>query len=151
MKLTSSRKVHYDSGPNMTPLVDVVMVILIFLMLAGSFGAASRFLPSTLPKDRGGPRGPVAISNTLDVFVTSPTPETFRARLGGGETFTDAASLRDALVAKRLLHESQGSPASQMQVLVHPRVSTRHRHVMEAYEAVLDAQWPKVGFGTARD
>jgi biopolymer transport protein ExbD len=32
MKLNSSKKGHYESGPNMTPLVDVVMVILIFLM-----------------------------------------------------------------------------------------------------------------------
>ena len=39
MKLQGAKQVHYDSGPNMTPLVDVVMVILIFLMLAGSFGA----------------------------------------------------------------------------------------------------------------
>ena len=38
MRIQGARKVHYDSGPNMTPLVDVVMVILIFLMLAGSFG-----------------------------------------------------------------------------------------------------------------
>src|SRR3954468_9590610 len=99
MRLKGAKAVHYDSGPNMTPLVDVVMVILIFLMLAGSFGAASRFLPSTLPKEHGGPGGSMTLAGTMDVFVPSPTPETFRARLGGGETFNDPASLRDALVA----------------------------------------------------
>ena len=28
MRVQSANKVHYDSGPNMTPLVDIVMVIL---------------------------------------------------------------------------------------------------------------------------
>src|SRR5579862_6478490 len=49
MKLSVSRKVHYESGPNMTPLVDVVMVILIFLMMAGSFTGAEHYLVSDVP------------------------------------------------------------------------------------------------------
>ena len=55
MRITGTKKVHYDSGPNMTPLVDVVMVILIFLMLCGSFGGLEHFLASSLP-DGGGRR-----------------------------------------------------------------------------------------------
>src|SRR5688572_15189629 len=47
MKIKGAEKVHYDSGPNMTPLVDVVMVILIFLMLTGTFAAGEHFLVST--------------------------------------------------------------------------------------------------------
>src|ERR1700722_4139314 len=46
MRIKGAKKVHYDSGPNMTPLVDVVMVILIFLMLAGSFAGATQYLMS---------------------------------------------------------------------------------------------------------
>src|SRR6202011_697581 len=46
MKMKGAKQVHYDSGPNMTPLVDIVMVILIFLMLAGNFGGNSQFLVS---------------------------------------------------------------------------------------------------------
>ena len=49
MKIKGAKAVHYESGPNMTPLVDVVMVILIFLMLTGSFGAAAHFMPSSMP------------------------------------------------------------------------------------------------------
>ena len=60
MKIKGAKAVHYDSGPNMTPLVDVVMVILIFLMLTGSFGAAAHFLPSSMPitADGQGPDRP---------------------------------------------------------------------------------------------
>src|SRR5437016_5777165 len=49
MRVSGAKKVHYDSGPNMTPLVDVVMVILIFLMLAGSFGMSEHFMVSKTP------------------------------------------------------------------------------------------------------
>lgn len=33
------REPRYDSGPNLTPLVDVVLVVLIFLMLGGAMAA----------------------------------------------------------------------------------------------------------------
>src|SRR6059058_4012299 len=49
MKIQGAKKIHYDSGPNMTPLVDIVMVILIFLMLTGSFVGSEHFLVSNLP------------------------------------------------------------------------------------------------------
>src|SRR5438270_3526601 len=55
MKIQGGKKIHYDSGPNMTPLVDIVMVILIFLMLAGSFGGVTNFLTSKQGlKSKGG-------------------------------------------------------------------------------------------------
>src|SRR5438552_17752923 len=54
MRIQGAKKVHYDSGPNMTPLVDVVMVILIFLMLCGSFGGIEHYLASNLPAKKEG-------------------------------------------------------------------------------------------------
>ena len=59
MLTTSPRSPRYDSGPNMTPLVDVVMVILIFLMLAGSFATGGWYLQSSMPiKESGGAGAP---------------------------------------------------------------------------------------------
>src|SRR6187431_149579 len=73
MKVEGAKQVHYDSGPNMTPLVDVVMVILIFLMLAGSFGTTEHFLASKTPihaKGGGGEPDPNFVPPTmLDVQV----------------------------------------------------------------------------------
>src|ERR1700759_1489165 len=57
MKFQGAKKVHYDSGPNMTPLVDVVMVILIFLMLAGSLVGTERYLVSNVPFRKRGAGG----------------------------------------------------------------------------------------------
>jgi biopolymer transport protein ExbD len=154
MKLKGAKAIHYDSGPNMTPLVDVVMVILIFLMLTGSFGAASHFLPSQMPiKEKGkGQIDPKKIPKVPDpvleisVFTLG---DTFKARiLGADEAYTDSDSLYKALDARRLQHAGN---ASSTQVLLSPRLSTRFSHVMEVYEAAMKAQWPKIGFNSARD
>src|SRR2546423_14060754 len=85
MKIQGARRVHYDSGPNMTPLVDVVMVILIFLMLAGSFAGAEHYLVSNLPfspKGGGGQAPPPGIvpDEPLEIKGGRPTPDRLGAR-----------------------------------------------------------------------
>src|ERR1700742_3022709 len=74
MRIKGAKQVHYDSGPNMTPLVDVVMVILIFLMLAGSFGETEKYLVSDVPvaaKGAGGkPKDGVPIPTKFSIKVT---------------------------------------------------------------------------------
>src|SRR5881398_3448116 len=106
MKIKGAKAVHYDSGPNMTPLVDVVMVILIFLMLTGSFGAAAHFLPSNSPiKPTGkGQIDPTKIPKVPDpelhIYVNSPSEDSFRARVESGGWVTDGDSLASQLTAK---------------------------------------------------
>lgn len=150
MKLNSSKKGHYESGPNMTPLVDVVMVILIFLMLAGSFGAASHFLPWTM-SGRGGRGGPAPLPTRLDLYVTSASDDTFQVSLSGGEIYSNVDSLRAALNAKRVAHEASGLPADRLQIMINPRLSTRYNHLAVVYEAAMDARWTKIGFHPARE
>ena len=89
MKLGTSKKIHYDSGPNMTPMVDVVMVILVFLMLAGSFAGAEHYLVSNLPYTKSGggnaapPPGGFPNDVPLEIRVdTNATRDGFVARVG---------------------------------------------------------------------
>src|SRR5450432_738215 len=73
MKIQGAKRIHYNSGPNLTPLVDVVMVILIFLMLAGNFGVAEHYLVSNVPIEAKGsgtpppPGSPVPTKFTITV------------------------------------------------------------------------------------
>src|SRR3954469_2814594 len=88
MKMRSAQKVHYDAGPNMTPLVDVVMVILIFLMLTGSFAVGEHYLQSNLPvSKKGSSAGPADMSKILDenleIRVDSFGEEKWSAQAGG--------------------------------------------------------------------
>src|SRR3954465_11619994 len=101
MKIQGAKKIHYDSGPNMTPLVDVVMVILIFLMLAGSFVGAEHFLVSNMPFSHSGagaaemPPGFIP-DEPLDIRVDSPMSDQFVATAGQIRT-GDAAVLTATL------------------------------------------------------
>ena len=73
----------------MTPLVDVVMVILIFLMLVGQFGGMQHYLGSSLPhseKGLGGVKPPTALvpDEPLDIRVDSSSDGKWVAQVGHG-------------------------------------------------------------------
>ena len=80
------RSTRFDSGPNMTPLVDVVMVILIFLMLVGTFTAgewviqqnASAFATAT--SSTTPPPPDYVPDEPIFIRVSQPTPDRFVAQ-----------------------------------------------------------------------
>jgi biopolymer transport protein ExbD len=153
MRLTVAKKVHYDSGPNMTPLVDVVMVILIFLMMAGSFGA-EHYLSSNVPLKQEGNSGaqppPGWIPDEpLEIRVDS-TGRGFEATAGRIRT-SDPASLTAQLTAMRQQLESAGTPSARVQVVVSPGRSTKYDHLIRVYESAVNAGFTKVAFATAHD
>src|SRR3954465_3921285 len=93
MKIKGAKQVHYDSGVNMTPLVDVVMVILIFLMLTGTFAGTEWYLVSDLPiRQSGGgnvepPPGGFPQFELLEVRVDqNATRDGFVAHAGAVQT-----------------------------------------------------------------
>lgn len=165
MKIKGAKAVHYDAGPNMTPLVDVVMVILIFLMLTGSFGAAAHFLPSSMPiKVTGhGELRPDQIPKMpdpqLEIFISPKSSDgtIYSARLSDGQEFINGVSpatkrtLVEALVAKRKAHEAGGKTADTLQVVLCPKLDTRMDHLMAVYEMAMKAECPKIGFQSARN
>src|SRR3954470_6731334 len=125
MKIQGAKKVHYDSGPNMTPLVDIVMVILIFLMLAGSFASAEHFLVSNLPVVQSGAGGeqlpPGFIPDEpIDIRVdNNPTTGVMVATAGKIQT-SDPVALTDKLRAMRIQLNATGKTDDKLQVKIGP-------------------------------
>jgi biopolymer transport protein ExbD len=151
MKLSTNQRVHYDSGPNMTPLVDVVMVILIFLMLAGSFVGAEHYLQSkqvvmSSTKEIGTLS---ALQNEpIEVALMSPSEDRYTARIGG-VILTDRASLAGRL---KSLHEQLRETAvagEELKLVIRPDTGVKYRFLIEAYEAAVEAKFESVGFGTS--
>ncbi len=153
MRIKGAKQVHYDSGPNMTPLVDVVMVILIFLMLAGSFESGGWFLQSSMPiKKEGGvaaPPDPSKIPDEpLDIRVDN-SADGFRVRAGDISTQGDRAQLKALLEQKRKQFEATGTPPSRVQVVLMPGRNVKYNNLITVYEAALRAGFTKVGFATS--
>lgn len=150
MKIKGAKAVHYDSGPNMTPLVDVVMVILIFLMLAGQFGSAEHYLMSNLPYTEKGltgskpPEGFVP-DEPLDIRVDSPTPDKWVANVGKIST-SDRRQLAGALVRMRDDFKAAGKTKDKIQVIVSPGKDVKYDYLMGVYDAAMEAEFEKISF-----
>jgi biopolymer transport protein ExbD len=150
MKVQGAKQIHYDSGPNMTPLVDVVMVILIFLMLAGSFGTTEHFMASSVPiQAKGGankppPPGWVPPTN-LDLYVETNG----NVRLSGvAGMMQDPEEVKRELDRRLAAYKAAGT--TDVQIVFHPREGTKWEALAPLYDAALRAKYEKVGFAMAR-
>ena len=155
MKIQGAKKVHYDSGPNMTPLVDVVMVILIFLMLAGSFGSAAHFLVSKQGiKTTGGHGRPLKPGEVPDVNLeirvdNSSDGTGFVAQGTGFQPTGSAARLKESLEARRKAMIDTGTPADQIQVTLFPGRYVKYNNLIAIYQAAMQAHFEKIAFATS--
>jgi biopolymer transport protein ExbD len=153
MKIKGAKQVHYDSGPNMTPLVDVVMVILIFLMMAGSFTKGGWFLQSTVPiKAKGGAQTAVPPGHIpdepLEVRIDNAA-DGFRVLAGDIRSSGDREQLKAALAQKLAAFEAAGQTKDKIQVVLMPGRNVRYENIIAVYEAALRAGFTKVGFATS--
>ena len=153
MKIKGAKQVHYDSGPNMTPLVDVVMVILIFLMMAGSFAQGGWFLKSSVPiKTKGGvkaeiPPGTIP-DEPLEIRIDNAA-DGFRVVAGDIRVEGDREKLKAALSQKLSQFEAAGTAKDKVQVVLMPGRSVKYDNIIAVYEAALRAGFTKVGFATS--
>ncbi len=150
MKIRGAKLVHYDSGPNMTPLVDVVMVILIFLMLVGQFGGLEHYLVSNLPyseKGLGGVKPPsqVVPDEPLDIRVDAPTPGHWVATAGKIRS-SDFAQLTSQLKKMREEMNRAGTATDKIQIVISPGKMVKYEYLTGVYEAAMQAQFTKIAF-----
>jgi biopolymer transport protein ExbD len=144
MKMRGAKKVHYDSGPNMTPLVDVVMVILIFLMLAGKFGGEEHYLASNVPiRQKGIPVPNQVLPDTQDlkISVVKDDDHQINARLEGVDRpYFDPKSLSDALSDRLKAVVDAGKKPDDIQILISPVGNVQYNCMIQVYAAALSAE-----------
>ena len=148
MRTRGAKAIHYDSGPNMTPLVDIVMVILIFLMLAGSFGGAEHYLQSNTPVTKtGGGQNKSLVPDEVQYTITvdSPAADRFVARAGDLAT-NDMKTLLAALTRKRLEFNAAGTATDKVQIIIAPGRMVKYKFLIDVYQAANQAQFTKVSF-----
>lgn len=152
MRKTSLAPASMHAGPNMTPLVDVVMVILIFLMLAGSFGIQERAIRgrADITDGIGKPvPGPVIdVPTRIDVHVHRTSAGADVMQVGGETVHTT-----DALAAKLRERHAQfaaNGTADKVEIIIRPTAETAWAPVIATYDAAVRAEFKKVLFATSR-
>ena len=141
---------------NLVPMIDVMLVILIFLMLAGSFAGTEWYLVSDLPlRETGGgnvapPPGGFPQHELLEIRVDqTATRDGFVARAGQVQT-SDPRVLSAALANLNEQYQKAGSGPEKIQVIISPGRAVKYEDLVAVYQAALDAKFTRVGFSTAR-
>jgi biopolymer transport protein ExbD len=163
----SHHRVHYDHGPNMTPLVDVTMVILIFLMMTGSFGSVEHYLVSNAAFQGSGasptpiPANYIPPTNLVVRVDLEPDSVAEAAMLPRDQQagalrwqavlarriFTSYSGLRAELA--KLAEDPQFQDKKTVQVVIDPGYRVLHRHLIDVYQAALGAGFEKIAFRKA--
>lgn len=121
---------------NLTPLIDVLFLFIIFFMLTGTFKRVGE-LKLSLPEAETAIESTEAADSRLELVATED------GRLMLGERPVDLESLRAQLSA--LLAEDAGR-----QVLVKAEAGVTHGRVVELLDIVRSAGFTGVGIGTHR-
>lgn len=133
-------------GPNMTPMVDVVMVILVFFMVSAAFLGPEWLLGGLVPKpatSQGGPGGPssqpgAGVPSAGDPLATAPVRFVITLRRvptdgdvrasGAGVTDVSIDGVMEALAAR------VGPAADQVEVLIKADAGVAWSAVVRVHE-----------------
>ncbi len=131
-------------APNLAPMVDVVMVILIFFMLGTTIAVSEGVLPTELPS-RVGPGGgaEVAIVPTVSIAIQeSPDGRGCRINVMGL-----ALPEGDFRALEHLLREKLRQGADpQGRVLIDAEPAVAYQHVISAMDSCVGAGFANIQF-----
>lgn len=147
------RSLHF--GPNMTPMVDVVMVLLVFFMASAAFVGPEWFLKGLVAKKAPPPATPGA-------GVTPPvTPDlrprpleiTLETAEGGGVVASGLRRVRvpmaEVLDALRVFCE--GEDLTKIEVVIRPAPGVAMQDVVRLHEGCERLGLQRVGYGLSSE
>ncbi len=95
------------TGINVTPLVDVTLVLLVILMVTASY-VVSRSIPLELPRGASGESTPTTLTVSIDQT---------------GQTFLDAEAIDEATLQKRIRAAHAADPETRAVIAADGRVN----------------------------
>jgi biopolymer transport protein ExbD len=133
-------------GPNMTPMVDVVMVILIFFMLGSSFASPDWYLTNNTPAIKGG-------LNNVKVQKMPATRILIKLTQIGSHTRASIAAFQTEDISGQLLKwlkAKKKAAGKNVQVLISPANDVPYQQVITTYSDCVQAQYTHVAFSYTR-
>jgi len=133
VKLRQKKRADYTV--DITPLVDVVFLMLIFFMVSTSFNAASS-LKLELPSSNA----TVEQKDLKQVTISINT---------SGQLYVQDEAVTDNDLRKRILNVSHGDP--NMRVVLRADADTRHKRVVYVLDTLRSLDMVKVGIATVTE
>ncbi len=131
--------------PNVTPLIDVMFLLLLFFLLTTTFRTDEGTIPGTLPKIPGShPPSQVEAEEGLSIYVRPVGEASASAsyEVGhSGEVITDAQRLYERLASPKASFDSM---RAQMPVTIRARGDVRWQFVLEAWNQAARAKFQKI-------
>jgi biopolymer transport protein ExbD len=150
-------------GPNMTPMVDVVMVILVFFMVSAAFLGPEWLLGSLVPRPAPAAgsgntaQGPGKGPTDTDPLATTPVRFTIdlrRSPAGNGQqAFASGAGLTDASIEQvvdALKKQVGDKQLTSVEVLIRPADGVPWGAVVHTHELCTKAGFVRVGPKTGK-
>lgn len=141
-------KRRHDGGMalNLTPMIDVVFLLLFFFLVVTRFGTREGTLPADLPRKTGGasveiPRTPIRVR----FLAEEPGADTCRVTI---DKLHDAPLPIEELLPelRRIQAEAPGFDDPETPIHLFAREGIRWDHVVNAYNAGLAARYERIYF-----
>ncbi len=116
MAASASHDDDIITGINVTPLVDITLVLLVILMVTASY-VASRAIPMELPRSATGEGTPTTLSVSIDK---------------DGRTYLDAAAIDEPALRARIKQAHDADPETRAVIAADGRVA--HAHVVRVID-----------------
>jgi len=130
MKLRQKSRADYLV--DITPLVDVVFLMLIFFMVSTSFN-----LPSSLKLD---------LPTSKDTAAEEASKQVTIAVDAKGQLYMQNEADKDAALHKRILNISKGDP--NMRVVLRADPDARHKRIALVLDTLRELEMTKIGIAT---
>ena len=143
------------AGPDLTPVVNIAMVVLVVFMLTASFVEPQLYMQSRVALMEKGGRSQLPPDWTpptaLPILVNmdAQVPGSFAASVGL-EQADDAQSLQAILRQRYETFESAGTDLEQVQVEISPQRQVIWQHLITVYEAAQRAGFTNITFTPGR-
>jgi biopolymer transport protein ExbD len=136
--MARSSAARREAGIEITPLIDVVFLLLLFFMVSTNF-VQNKSISVNLPESR---EGATVVSEQLEISVDAQG----RYSLAGVSVGRDFASLVDGL--NRQLQALPAQEAKQLSVLIRADASAAHQSVVTVLDACASVGLNRVSLGT---
>ncbi|MEM1444563.1 MAG: biopolymer transporter ExbD [Planctomycetota bacterium] len=140
---------------NLTSMIDVIFLLLIYFVVTSNFRIDEGVLTATLPQGEGKPQVSTELPpQKVEVLLTAGSVDDTQVAIQvGSQAFASFAELRLDLASKLYDPEAGqlgGLYEADNPIIIQPGTNVRWQHVVDAFNACIAAKYTNVSFAKPR-